>query len=197
MNDPLSSQTSSQVLKPVPSVELVTESLSVLDLNDLCDATDSAIEAGGGFGWVTVPARETIERYWQGIIAMPSRRLFVARLDGTICGTAILLIPPKNNEAQSYAVQLTSLFIAPWARGQGLSRMLLDFIEKTARREGYAIINLDVRETQEAALALYESAGYVQLGIHPYYAKVNGNVVRGRYYYKVLSPQLTLVNGQH
>lgn len=193
MTDPLSSKTSGQVLKPVPSVELVTESLSILDLNDLCDATDSAIEAGGGFGWVSVPARETIERYWQGIIAMPSRRLFVARLDGTICGTAMLLIPPKNNEAQSYAVQLTSLFIAPWARGQGLSRMLLDFIEKTTRREGYAVINLDVRETQEAAIALYDSAGYVQIGTHPYYAKVHNKVVSGRYYYKVLSPQLTLV----
>jgi ribosomal protein S18 acetylase RimI-like enzyme len=185
-----------QGLRPVPSVELVTESLSVNDLNDLCDATDAAIEAGGGFGWVNVPPRETIERYWQGIVAMPTRRLFVARLDGTICGCAIGIIPPKNNEAQSYAVQLTSLFVAPWARGQGLSRMLLDFTEKTVRREGFAVINLDVRETQDAAIALYESAGYVQLGVHPYYAKVKDRVVKGRYYYKVLSPQLTLVGSE-
>lgn len=184
-------------LKPVPSVELVEATLSTGDLHDLCDATDAAIEAGGGFGWVNVPARDIIERYWQGVAAMPTRRLFVARLDGTICGAAQLVFPPKNNEAQSFAAQMTGFFIAPWARGQGLSRMLLDYVEKHTRREGYAVLNLDVRETQSAAIALYESAGYVMVGVHPYYAKVNDEIIKGRYYYKVLSPQLTVVNSNN
>ncbi len=184
---------SNAVLKPVPSVELISNALSQGDLNDLCDATDAAIEAGGGFGWVKVPARETIERYWQGIVAMPTRQLFVGRLDGVICATAILIIPPKNNEAQSFAVELTSLFTAPWARGQGVSRMLLNLIEKTARKEGFSVINLNVRDTQAAAIALYESAGYVQIGTHPCYARIDGKIVSGRYYYKPLSPQLNIV----
>jgi len=177
-------------LKPVPSVELVSGSLSVADLNDLCDATDAAIEAGGGFGWIRLPNRDILERFWQGVIAMPARMLFVARLDGVICGAAQIIRPPKNNEAQSFAVQLTGLFISPWARGQGLSRRLLDTIERTVLKEGYQVINLDLRETQEAAISLYESVGYKLAGEHPYYARVDDKIIKGRYYYKVLD-QLT------
>lgn len=178
-------------LKPIPSVELVSGGLSPNDLNDLCDATEAAIEAGGGFGWVQLPNRDLLERFWQGVLAMPARMLFVARLDGVICGTAQLIRPPKNNEAQSFAAEISGLFIAPWARGQGLSRRLLDFVEKTALKEGYAVINLDLRETQEAGIKLYESTGYKLIGRHPYYARVKGQIVEGRYYYKVIDPHLT------
>jgi ribosomal protein S18 acetylase RimI-like enzyme len=170
---------------PTVSVERVT-SLSPSDLNDLCDATDEAITAGGGFGWVKLPAREIMERYWQGVMTMPARMLFVARLDGTICGTAQIVMPPRNNEAQSFAVNLTTNFIAPWARGHGLARLLLEEVEKAARAAGFSVINLDVRETQDAAIRLYESMGYVQFGAHPFYARVDGCVIRGRYYYKVI-----------
>ena len=74
-----------KVLKPVPHVELITSRLSTGDLNDLCDSTESAIEAGGGFGWVETPERDVLERFWLGVLAMPKRALFVARLDGVIC----------------------------------------------------------------------------------------------------------------
>ena len=47
----MSDQTKLQPLPPEPTVE-VLEQLSPGDLNDLCDATDAAIEGGGGFGWV-------------------------------------------------------------------------------------------------------------------------------------------------
>ena len=172
-------------LKPDSSVaQLMT--LTGSDLNDLCDATDAAIQAGGGFGWVKLPARDILERYWKGVLTMPQRLLFVARLDGVICGTAQLVLPPKNNEAQSFAVQLTTNFIAPWARGYGLAQMLLAQVEDSARGKGFAVINLDVRETQGAAIKLYESKGYTHFGTHPYYAKVGGETVAGRYYFKAL-----------
>jgi ribosomal protein S18 acetylase RimI-like enzyme len=176
-----------KALKPIPSVEIVTGSLSPGDLNDLCDATEAAIEAGGGFGWVQLPNRELLERFWQGVMAMPVRILFVARLDGVICGTAQLVRPPKNNEAQASSVTLTGLFIAPWARGQGLSRRLLDLTEKTALKEGFKVINLDLRETQTRAITLYESNGYQLFGTHPHYALIDDKYVAGRYYYKLLS----------
>lgn len=179
-------------LKPIPLVELVTEPLSVADLNDLCDSTDAAIEAGGGFGWIKLPNRDILERFWQGVIAMPARLLFVARLDGVICGAAQLVRPAKNNEAQAYAAQITGFFISPWARGQGLSRRLLDFIEKTALKEGFQVINLDVRETQDTAIQLYESAGYKMVGEHPAYAIVNGKIIKGRYYFKIIDPNLSV-----
>ena len=38
----------------------LAESLSEGDLQDLCDATVDAINAGGGFGWVSRPPRATL-----------------------------------------------------------------------------------------------------------------------------------------
>jgi len=187
----MSDQSQIRPAKPTAHVEHVT-SLSPADMNDLCDATDAAIENGGGFGWVNLPAREILERYWRGVLTMPLRLLFVARLDGVICGTAQLVMPQKNNEAQSFAVNLTSHFVAPWARGYGLARMLAEEAEKAACSEGFAVINLDVRETQDAAIKLYESIGYTQFGVHPHYAHVGDAVVPGRYYYKVISPLPTM-----
>ena len=185
----MSDQTKAKPSKPLISVEQVSE-LSPGDMQDLCDATDSAIEAGGGFGWVKLPAREVMERYWQGVLTMPARLMFVARLDGVICGSVQLVMPPKNNEAQSHSVHLTANFIAPWARGHGLARMMVEAAEEKARAMGFAVINLDLRETQEAAIKLYEGMGYVNFGMHPFYARVEGKAVRGRYYYKVIDPDM-------
>ncbi len=174
---------------PVATVERVIQELTPADINDLSDATDAAVEGGGGFGWVDLPSRDLLERFWQGVIAMPARVLFVARLDGVICGTCQLIMPPVNNEAQSHAVQLTTSFIAPWARGHNLAHMLITQAEEVALEEGFSVINLDVRETMEGAIKLYEDLGYTRIGEHPYYARVKNEVVKGYYYYKVIDPK--------
>jgi ribosomal protein S18 acetylase RimI-like enzyme len=179
------------VLKQEPTigVEFVEQQLSVNDLNDLCDATDAAIENGGGFGWVDLPARDTLEAYWKGVITAPTRQLFVARLDGVICGTTQLVLPPKNNEAQGHIVQLTTNFVTPWARGYGLAKMLLENVEKHSVQSGYAVINLDVRETMDRAIALYETMGYEEFGTHPYSVRSKSETITSKYYYKVINPK--------
>ena len=175
--------------EPKIGVELIEEQLSANDLNDLCDATDAAIEGGGGFGWVNLPSRDILESYWKGVITAPTRQLFVARLDGVICGTTQLVLPPKNNEAQGHTIQLTTNFVAPWARGYGLAKMLLEEVEKKSTKDGYAVINLDVRETMDKAISLYESLGYEQFGLHPYSVRSHGETIKSRYYYKVINPK--------
>ena len=184
MND----QKNLKAQSPTVTVDYIDEPLSKPDLNDLCDATDAAIEGGGGFGWLNVPERTSLERYWQGVVAAPTRWLFVARLDGVICGTTQLILPPANNEAQGHIVQMTTNFVAPWARGHGLAKMLLETVEGHARKEGYAVINLDVRSTMDRAIALYESMGYVKFGEHPFSVKSNGQAVTSLYYYKNINP---------
>ncbi len=183
----MSDQTKTKPLEPAPTVELITSELSAADINDLCDAADAAIEGGGGFGWLELPAREILERFWQGVITMPARLLFVARLDGVICGTCQLIKPPANNEAQKLNIQLTTNFVAPWARGHGLASMLIETAETMAIKEGFAVINLDVRETMNSAMKLYETLGYERIGTHPCYAKVDGKVLKGHYYYKLIN----------
>ncbi|MGN7437281.1 MAG: GNAT family N-acetyltransferase [Alcanivorax sp.] len=185
----MSDQTNLKPLEPSPSVEHIKE-FHAGDLNDLCDATDAAIEGGGGFGWVKLPERDILERYWRGVLTMPARELFVARLDGVICGTCQLLKPPANNEAQSFAVQLTTNFVAPWARGYGLAKMLIEEAESFALKDGFSVINLDVRETLKEAMALYEHLGYTRIGEHPAYALVDDKVLKGYYYTKVINPKV-------
>ncbi|MBI1300532.1 MAG: GNAT family N-acetyltransferase [Alphaproteobacteria bacterium] len=177
--------TKTKTLDPVPTVEHL-KTFRAGELVDLCDATDLAIKAGGGFGWLKVPERDALERYWQGVLAMPARALFVARLDGVICGSCQLVKPPANNEAQRIAVQLTTNFMAPWARGHGLARMIVEKAEEYAKKSGFEVINLDIRETLEHAIKLYESMGYQRIGEHPHYAKVDDEVIKGYYYCKVL-----------
>ncbi len=172
-------------LEPTPTVEHL-EKFNSGDLNDICDATDAAIEGGGGFGWVELPARDVLERYWQGVLVMPRRTLFVARLDGVICGTCQLLEPPVNNEAQSFVIKLTTNFVTPWARGHGLAKMLIEAAEKHAVAAGFEVINLDIRETLQRAKDLYESMGYTKIGEHPHYAKIDGKVLKGYYYCKMI-----------
>ncbi len=171
-----------------PSTEV--ERLSELckgDLHDLCDAAEAAIQDGGGFGWLSPPDRHAMEAYWKGVLLVPERALLVARLDGTICGSAQLQRAARNNEAQAKVGQLTTFFLAPWARGYGMARQLVEAVEETARGFGLKVLNLDVRESQERAIQLYESLGYVRWGSNPHYALVDGKWMTGYYYYKDLT----------
>jgi ribosomal protein S18 acetylase RimI-like enzyme len=177
----------SETALPVTVAVEKAESFAGTDLHDLCEATEAAIDEGGGFGWVKKPRRDILEKYWQGVLLVPGRLLFVGRLDGVICGSAQLIRQPRNNEAQAFSAQLMSAFVAPWARGHGLARGLVACVEQTARRLGIEVLNLDIRDTQTAAIQLYESRGYIRWGTHPSYAKVDGKIIPGHFYYKNLT----------
>lgn len=172
---------------PVPPVTAARIlKLSRKDREDLCDATDSAIDLDGGFGWIEKPPRDVLERYWNGVLAVPQRHLFVGRVDNTIAGTAQLVETPANNQAQRLNAELTTFFVAPWARGKGLGQLLLDTLERHARERSLCVVSLNVRETQAGAIELFKKNGYAHFGTHPLYAHVRGAVVAGHYFCKQL-----------
>jgi ribosomal protein S18 acetylase RimI-like enzyme len=173
--------------QPTLAVERAT-AFTEEDLAALCEAADAAIIEGGGFGWLSPPGRQAMERYFKGVLLVPERQLYIVRMDGIIVGCAQLVRPPRNNEAQAFAAQVMHSFVAPYARGQGAARLLMKRVEEGARALGYHVLNLDVRETQEAAIALYDTMGYQRWGRHPVYARVDGQTVGGIFYYKVLQP---------
>ena len=172
-------------LTPALAVERA-DMLADDDLHALCEAADAAIIDGGGFGWIEPPGRLALESYFRGLLLVPERQLFVGRLDGIIVGSAQLVRPPRNNEAQAFAASLMHSFVAPYARGHGLARLITRRVEEAAKAMGYQMLNLDVRETQEAAIKLYEGSGYQRWGEHPAYARVNGTIIRGLFYCKRL-----------
>ena len=53
-----------------------------------------------------------------------------------------------------------------------------------AKENQVTCLQLDIRETQEAAIQLFKSKGYMQWGDNPNYAFVEGKTIRGLYFYK-------------
>lgn len=174
-------------LQPFRTVEVLTQFRGT-DLDDLCDATEAVIEQGDGFGWLKVPAREVMEKHWKGVILIPQRTLFVARLDGVICGSAQLYLHPKSNEAKASVGLFSSFFLAPWAWGHGLADDILAAVKAKAVTKDLSVLKLDVCETQKAAINLYERFGFVRWGTDETYAYVDGNWLAGHYYSKFLKP---------
>ena len=169
--------------KIIIKVEIL-KAISDLDLADLCNITEQAIKAGGGFGWLKTPPREMLNKYWNGLVVVQNRILIVGRLNNAIAGALQLGLQPLNNEAQKDIINITSHFVAPWARGYGLAKNMIDHVEVVAKENGASILQLDIRETQEAAIQLFKSKGYLQWGENPKYASVNGEIIKGLYFYK-------------
>ncbi len=157
------------------------------DVHAIAEAATAAILDGGGFGWVRPPKATILEQYFRGVLLVPERELIIGRMDGMIYGAAQLLKPSRNNEAQAFAATILHNFVAPYARGHGLAAMIIQKTEERARALGFHVLNLDVRESQTAAIALYESAGFTRWGTHPAYARVKGALVQGHFYYKRLT----------
>jgi len=160
--------------------------LSEVDLADLCNITEQAVNAGGGFGWLRVPRREILNQYWKKITLDNLNNLIVGRLNGVIAGTLQLSYEAPNIESRKNIAQIKRHFVAPWARGYGLAKSMIDFSEEIAKEENIKSIQMSVRETQDAAIKLFSGKGYKVWGENPYYAFINGNFIKGIYFYKNL-----------
>ena len=160
--------------------------ISNTDLADLCGVTEQAIRAGGGFGWLKLPPRDILKNYWNGLVLIKTNILIVGRLNGSIAGALQISFNPLNNEAQKDISKIQSHFVAPWARGYGLAKAMIDRSIKISKENNKKSIQLDIRETQSAAIKLFESKGFVRWGENPSYAFINGNSIKGYYYYKDL-----------
>jgi GNAT superfamily N-acetyltransferase len=87
----------------------------------------------------------------------PAGALLVGYEDGeaVACG-AVRVIGPGIAEVKR-------MFVAPHVRGRGLGRALLDALERTAVELGCDVARLDSTEPLAEAMALYRSAGYVEI----------------------------------
>ncbi|MEI7669054.1 MAG: GNAT family N-acetyltransferase [Pseudomonadota bacterium] len=163
------------------------------DLEDICLATEDSIREGIGFNWISPPSRDVLESYWRGVLVVPERTLFAGRLEGTLAASIQLIKPPPSKQTTKFNATLGYHFVAPWARGHGLAKALLQAAEEEAKNCGFSVISLNVRETQEAALKLYHESGYIRWGIMPYYEMVGEAMIAGHYFYKNIKPIMKIV----
>lgn len=89
----------------------------------------------------------------------PNIRFFVAERpdDGQILVTGAIALDGEQAEVKS-------MFADEGARGQGLGRAMLRHLEAEARAAGARWLRLETGDRLHAALALYESAGFVRRG---------------------------------
>jgi ribosomal-protein-alanine N-acetyltransferase len=71
--------------------------------------------------------------------------------------------------------QVLNICVDPPHRRQGLARQLLDHLLTIARAADCEIVILEVRESNVAAIALYESFGFARIGLRKnYYRAADG-----------------------
>ena len=82
------------------------------------------------------------------------------------------------------AVELNPLHEQSISMLAGAYKRLGKVAEEEARRQGFLVLQLEVRETQERAIQLYEKHDYQRWGTLPHYEIVNGRRYAGHFYFK-------------
>lgn len=71
-------------------------------------------------------------------------------------------------------VHLLNVAVAPSEQHHHHGRTLLDYLLEYARSHAARFVTLEVRKSNEAAIGLYESAGFKRAGVRPKYYKESG-----------------------
>lgn len=107
----------------------------------------------------------------------PRGALLLASVGGAFAGCCALR--PLDTSDYANAAEMKRLYVRPAFRGLGLGRLLTEGILNAARAAAYRSVLLDTLDEMEAARALYEDLGFVE--IPPYYH----NPYAGAHYLKV------------
>ena len=94
--------------------------------------------------------------------ADPRRRPFVALDDDRIVGFALFWVIVDE-------IHLVNVAVAPEARRRGVAQAMLDHVLTTEAGRRAAIMTLEVRVTNEAAIAFYRRNGFVDVALRPRY----------------------------
>jgi len=68
---------------------------------------------------------------------------------------------------------ITNVVVARSVRGQGLGRALMDALMQYAANLGARYLTLEVRESNQAAISLYSSLGFIRVGVRRGYYQDN------------------------
>jgi ribosomal protein S18 acetylase RimI-like enzyme len=90
--------------------------------------------------------------------------IYIARNNESAALGYILIYPMFSSLMMSRVVVLNDMFVAEHARRRGVGRALLERARSYAQNIGAARIDVSLKPENEAALALYESLGYVRDG---------------------------------
>ncbi|WP_375489790.1 GNAT family N-acetyltransferase [uncultured Jatrophihabitans sp.] len=109
--------------------------------------------------------------------APPDGLFVVGVLDGLAVATGGWRRRSEQDGAQA---EIKRMYVAPAARGRGLSRLVLAELERTALAAGVRRLVLNTGQPQQPAIALYRSAGYRPAAPFGHYADSPSAVFLGK-----------------
>lgn len=102
-------------------------------------------------------------------LARPWAKIWVVRLEPGVEPAGFALVWHAADE-----VHLLDLAVDPGARRRGVGRALVGAVLADAREKQARLVLLEVRRSNEAAIALYRSAGFSENGVRRGYYSDNG-----------------------
>jgi ribosomal protein S18 acetylase RimI-like enzyme len=88
--------------------------------------------------------------------------VYVAELEGAVCGFVSLRLTPYLDQDAPYA-EITELYVEPDGRRKGVAQALMAFAEAQASRYGATSVHLVTGTDNVEAQAFYKAAGYADL----------------------------------
>jgi ribosomal-protein-alanine N-acetyltransferase len=117
------------------------------------DAVIGVEQAAYHFPWTEGIFRDCIRVGYDCHVAVAERR---------ICGYGVLSIAVDE-------CHVLNLCVHPDYQGRGIGRVLLDHLLDIGRSRGAGSVFLEVRPSNQAALALYRNTGFDEVGVRPAY----------------------------
>jgi ribosomal protein S18 acetylase RimI-like enzyme len=108
-------------------------------------------------------AQDVLDRLIPGLQRHPGSRVFLA-VDGELAVGVAVCFVGFSTFAGRPLLNIHDLAVAASHRNRGIGRLLLDRVEAEARELGCCKLTLEVRSDNDAALGLYRSFGFGDLG---------------------------------
>ena len=105
--------------------------------------------------------------------------MLVAKKNGEIIGSASLnRLPRRMSHRGALSVSVKKEY---W--NNGIGRTLCERVIAFARENGFAIVDLEVRSDNAAAIHLYNKMGFEKIGTHPFFFNIAGENISFDYMY--------------
>lgn len=153
-------------------IEILDADQTLVEINVLSDVLIDCIASGASLGFMLPYGRPDAELFWKNVakdVAAGEVIHIVARQKGEIVGTVQLGLASKPN--QRHRADVMKLLVHRKARGQGVSRLLMQFLEEQALAMGRVVLVLDTATGSDAE-HIYGHFGWSRIGTIPNYARM-------------------------